>query len=381
MRARGPWLDGLSRPIVEVSPIRGGATQRNRFELDVQAQRVVFGAGRIRDVPDELTSLGVSRALLIATRSAKEVADQIAGYLGRRLVTRIHEVAQHVPAGDVVAALDLVTETSPDGLVTIGGGSAVGLGKAVAVQTSLPLLAVPTTYSGSEATPIYGITGEHKRTARDPRALPRVVVYDPALTLPLPRQVTITSGLNAMAHCVEALYAPGANPVTTLLAREGISLLGRALPVAATRPADLPARTDALRAAYLAGWSLTTAGTALHHTLCHVIGGTHGIDHGALHAALLPYVAAYNAPFAPEAMSVVADALGTSDGPAALRRLAEDLGAPTDLASLGLPESALEEAVGRAITAVGGRNPRPVDPASLRRMLDDACAGRPPGEY
>ena len=347
----------------------------------MQAQRVVFGTGRVRDVPDELSSLGVGRALLIATQSAKPTADHLTNALGPNVVARVHEVVQHVPAGDVAAAMALVSETSPDGIVAVGGGSAIGLGKAAAVQTDLPLLAVPTTYSGSEATPIYGVTNEHKRTGRDPRALPRVVVYDPALTASMPRQVTATSGLNALAHGVEALYAPGANPVTGLLAREAIDILARALPVAATRTDNLQARADALYAAYLAGWSIATAGTALHHTLCHVIGGTHAVGHGALHAVLLPYVVAYNAPAIPDSTAVVADALGTTDGPAGLRRLAEELGAPTSLASLGLPEHALDDAVERTVVAVRNRNPRPVEPASLRRMLDDAYAGRPPGHY
>lgn len=345
------------------------------------AQRVVFGAGRVHDVPVELTSIGVGRVLLVATRSAKPAADELADALGPAVVARIHEVVQHVPERDVSAALGLAAETSPDGVVTIGGGSAIGLGKAVAVEAGLPLLAVPTTYSGSEATPVYGVTGEHKRTTRDPRALPRVVVYDPGLTTSMPPHVTATSGLNAVAHCVEALYSPGANPVTDLLAAEAIRLMAQALPVAVDRPDDMQARSDALEAAYLAGWSTATAGTALHHTLCHVIGGTYAVSHGALHAVLLPYVAAYNAPAAPDALAAVARALGTSDAPAGLRRLADRLGAPTDLSSLGLPDAALDEVVARAITGVGSRNPRTVDATSLRRMLDDAYAGRPPGHY
>jgi maleylacetate reductase len=347
----------------------------------MRAQRVVFGAGRVRDVPEELSSLGLTRVLLIATRSAKAAADDLTSSLGATVVARIHEVVQHVPERDVETALDLVGATAPDGIVTIGGGSAIGLGKAVAVETGLPVVAVPTTYSGSEATPVYGVTGQHKRTARDSRALPHVVVYDPELTFTMPPHVTATSGLNAVAHCVEALYAPGANPVTDVLAAEAIRLLAQSLPVAVTRPDDLPARVAALEAAYLGGWSLATAGSALHHTLCHVIGGTHHLRHGDLHAVLLPYVAAYNAPAAPDAMAAVARALGTPDAPAGLRHLAEELDAPTDLAALGLPQAALDDAVARAITAVGTRNPRTPDAASLRRMLDDAYAGRPPGRY
>ncbi len=297
------------------------------------------------------------------------------------MVARIPKVAQHVPEDDVAAALDLLARTAADGVVSMGGGSAIGLGKAIAVRTGVPLVAVPTTYSGSEATPIFGVTGEHKQTGRDPRALPRTVVYDPELTFTMPQRVTAASGLNALAHCVEALYARGANPVTDLFAREGIRLLALALPVAVARPGDLPARTAALYAAYLAGWSMATAGTALHHTLCHVLGGTYALGHAEVHSVLLPYVASYNAAAAPDAMAAVAQALGTSDAPVGLRRLAETLGAPTDLASLGLPSSALDDAVRRAVPAVGSRNPRTVDARSLRRLLDDAYAGKPPGRY
>lgn len=351
------------------------------FELDVQAQRVVFGVGRVDDLPDELETLRLGRVLLVGTRSAKAVADRLAAALGRRVAGRVGEVVQHVPVAEVAAAMDLVTSAEADGVVAVGGGSAVGLGKAVAVQTRLPLVAVPTTYSGSEATPVYGVTREHKQTARDLRALPRVVVYDPALTTTMPRTLTATSGLNALAHCVEALYATGANPVTDLLAQEGIRLLARALPAAAGTPTDLAARSDALYGAYLAGWSMATAGTALHHTLCHVLGGTHAADHSGLHAVLLPYVAAYNAPAAPDAMERAGAALGTTDVPAALRRLAEGLGAPTDLASLGVPASALHDAAERSVASVGRRNPRPVDAHTLRLLLADAHAGRPPGSY
>lgn len=351
------------------------------YELDVLPQRVVFGVGRVGDVPAELQSLHVSRVLVVATRSAKPVADALAERLGTAVVGRIHEVAQHVPADDAGTAVGLATASNADGVVAIGGGSAIGLGKAVAVETGLPLTAVPTTYSGSEVTPIFGVTGEHKRTGRDPRALPRLVVYDPALTTSMPRQVTATSGLNAIAHCVEALYSPGVDPVTTLLAEEGVRLLAEALPVAVETPSDVAARSTALHGAYLGGRSLASAGTALHHTLCHVIGGTYRLPHGDLHAVLLPYVTAYNAGAAPQAVHRVATALGTTDAAVGLRRLAESLGAPTSLTTLGLSQQVLDDVVDRTIAAIGDRNPRPVDARSLSRMLDDAYSGSPPTSY
>ena len=351
------------------------------FEHAPTPQRVVFGAGRVAEVGRELDRLSLSRVLLVATRSAKQPADDLVERLGGRVVGRIHEVVQHVPATHAADAVAHARACEADALVTIGGGSATGLGKAVAVETGLPLVAVPTTYAGSEATPIFGLTGEHKRTGRDARALPRTVVYDPALTLHMPAHVTATSGLNAVAHCAEALWATANEPIGELLAEEGLRRLAASLPSAVRAPDDLVARSNALYGAYLAGSALAAVGTALHHTLCHVIGGTHRLGHGEVHAVLLPYVTAYNATAAPTAMARIASALDTSDAPSGLRALAETLGAPTSLASLGLPRQALDDAADRTVVALGDRNPRPVDSPSLRRMLDDAYTGSPPGHY
>jgi len=353
-----------------------------RFELDLHAQRVLFGAGRIDDVPDEVDALGMRQVMLVATRSAKSAADRISERLGSRVVARESEVVQHVPAANVASTTQIAVETGADGILTVGGGSATGLGKAVAVQTGLRLVAVPTTYAGSEATAMFGITGEQKRTGRDLRALPRVVIYDPELTTGMPQRLTATSGLNAMAHCVEALYALGANPVTEALALEGVRRLAAALPVVVDSPGDLAARGGALVGAYLAGLSMEQAGTALHHVLCHAIGGDYRGDHGDVHAVLLPYVAGYNSAGATGPLGLVASALsGSTDAASALRGLAERLGAPTDLASIGVPQDALDSTAERAVGAVGERNPRRPDAPSLRRLLDDAYAGRPPGTY
>ena len=352
-----------------------------RFELDIRSQRVVFGAGRVSDVPDEVGRLGLRRLLVVSTRSAKAAADELVERLGALVVARVDEVVQHVPEGAVSSTVETAVARGSDGTVAIGGGSATGLGKAVSLVTGVPLLSVPTTYAGSEATSVYGVTGQHKRTGRDPRVLPRVIVYDPLLTTGMPAALTATSGMNALAHCVEALYSQGANPITSTLAMQGIRLLAAALPRAVDSPTAPTPRSEALLGAYLAGWSMETAGTALHHLLCHAIGGTHRVDHAGAHAVLLPYVAAYNAPAAPEALGRVAEALDVTDAAHGLRSLAEHLHAPTDLASLGLPEDALDDVVERVLAAVGDRNPRHPDTSSLRRLLDDAFAGRPPGAY
>jgi maleylacetate reductase len=348
------------------------------FALEALPQRIVFGVGAVAGVPDEVDRLGLHRVMLIAGGSAKPAGDDVAERLGVRVAGRWSEVRQHVPEALAAHARAAAAEAGADGVLTVGGGSATGLGKAVTVHTGLPLVAVPTTYAGSEATPFWGITGERKRTGRDPRVLPRTVVYDPALTTGLPARATGTTGFNALAHCVEALYAPRANPVTALLAEAGLRRLARALPAAVAAPDDLAARSDALLGAYLAGAALGTAGTALHHTICHVLGGSFGLVHGEANAVLLPHVVALNGAAAPDMARAVAGALGAEEPAAGLRALAERLGLPTSLAAIGMPRDGLDAAAEQAVAAVGDRNPRPVDVPTVRRMLDDAYAGRPP---
>lgn len=352
------------------------------FTYDALPGRVIFGAGASDRVGDEVERLGGGRVLLITAGSSAPVGDRIAAQLGGRLVGRFDRVAQHVPEGLAAEAREAAAETGADTLLTVGGGSAIGLAKAIAVETGIAILAVPTTYSGSEMTPFYGITGEHKQTGRDPKALPRAVVYDPTLTTALPPSVTGPSGMNALAHCVEALYAPGTNPVVGLMAEEGVRALGRALPAAVRRPDDLEARSDALYGAYLAGAALAVAGIALHHKLCHVLGGTYGLVHGNVHSVVLPYAVAYNAPAVRGEMARVAAALGgPADAGAAaglLYDLAVSIGVPTSLRAIGMPEDGLRPAAERTADSVGTENPRPVDATSLERLLAAAYEGRRP---
>jgi maleylacetate reductase len=273
------------------------------FVYDVPASRVVFGVGRIRQVPDEVELLGAERVLLIAGGREKKYADELAVALGSRLVDRIGEVVMHVPAALAAAAHEQTEQSRADLLVCLGGGSAIGLAKAVALRTRLPILAVPTTYAGSEMTPIWGVTdGGRKTTGRDRTVLPATVVYDPALTTSLPADISAASGMNALAHLVEGLYAPDASPVTAVLAEEGIRALADALPRVVVAPGDLDARACALYGAWLAGWVLGTAGMGLHHKICHVLGGAYNLPHAGTHSAVLPFVTAYNAPAAPAAM-------------------------------------------------------------------------------
>lgn len=352
------------------------------FTYDALPGRVRFGIGAVEHVPEELEALGGQRVLLVTDPQVKSRGDRLAERIGGRLAGRVDDVRQHVPAELAARAVAAARDVAADSLLTVGGGSATGLGKAVAVETGLPILAVPTTYAGSEMTPIYGITGEHKRTGRDLRVLPKVVVYDPALTVGLPPQVTGPSGFNALAHCIEALYAPGTSPVIALLAEEGIRALGRSLPAAVERPDDLDARSDVLYGAYLAGAALAVAGVALHHKLCHVLGGTFGLIHAEVNAVVLPYATAYNAPAVPNALARVAAALGGPADAAAAGGLLHDLGtaigSPMSLAALGMPRDGLAAAAEQAVAEVGTTNPRTVDVTSLRQLLDDAYSGRRP---
>jgi maleylacetate reductase len=344
------------------------------FTYDGMPQRILFGVGRLTELAGELDRLSARRLVLIADTSQKDTADDLVVTLGERVVARLYEVRQHVPEALAEHAIQAAVSAGADGLITLGGGSATGLGKAVAHHLGLPVVAIPSTYAGSEATPIYGITGRHKVTGRDERVLPRVVIYDPALTVSLPGRTTGTTSFNAMAHCIEALYSPGANPISSLLAMEGLARFATWLPVAVSTPTDIEARSNLLFGAYLAGSSFAVAGTALHHKLCHVLGGTFGLDHGEANSVMLPYVVAFNA-------SATADALHgvgvTADG---LRDLAEQLDLPTSLAEIGMPAAGLDEAAELGVAAVGSANPRPVDVAGLRQLLEDAYVGRWPAE-
>jgi maleylacetate reductase len=361
-----------------VTGLAGGALPA--FEHEALAGRVVFGTGAVDGVAAEVAGLEVERALVIAAGSSTPVGDRIADRRGERYGGSFAEVRQHVPEDLAAAARGAARATGIDGVVAVGGGSAVGLAKAVAVDLDVPIVAVPTTYSGSEMTPIYGITGRHKVTGRDLRALPRVVVYDPALTVGLPPGVTGASGFNAMAHGVEALYAPGADPVAALYAEAAIRALAAGLPGAVDDGTDLGARTTALFGAHLAGRALAVAGTALHHKVCHVLGGTFGLDHGRANAVVLPHAALVMSRHHPAALARVAQALGgpADAEPAAaaglLADLADRLGTPTSLAALGMPADGLDEAASLAASAVGGA----IEVDEIRALLDAAYHGRRP---
>jgi maleylacetate reductase len=344
------------------------------FRHEPPPGRVRFGPGTLELVPDEVALLGGNRVLLVASASATASAQRLAARLGDRLAATWTRTAQHVPEGLVDAALGRAREVRADVVVSVGGGSATGLAKAVAAGTGLPVVAVPTTYAGSEVTAIYGITGTHKLTRRDPRVQPRVIVYDPELTRDLPARTTVTSGFNALAHCVEALYAPGTDPICALHAAEGIRVLFSALPAVVRDPADLDARGAAMYGAYLAGTALADAGTGAHHTMCHVLGGDYGLVHAEVHTVLLPHVTALRQA-SPDPVGRVLD---NADPAGALADLAARLDAPRGLAEIGMPGDELGVAAKRVCDAVAGASAPAYDLPTIRTLLDDAFHCRRP---
>jgi len=354
------------------------------FVHEAPASRVVFGLGSRGVVGDEVHRLGLSRVLVIHGRHEAAYADEILAALGPRGVGRFDDVAMHVPVATAQAVVALAERSGADGLIAVGGGSAIGAAKAVARQTGLPIIAVPTTYAGSEMTPIWGLTdGGRKTTGRDPRVQPRTVIYDPEVTLSLPVDVSAASGMNALAHLVEALYAPAVSPLLVITAQEGIRALAAGLPAVVADPEDGIARSDALYGAWLAGWTLGVTVMGVHHKICHVLGGTWNLPHAATHSAVLPYATDFNAPAAPEAMEHIVRALASSGRLAdtaagGLWDLARDLGAPTSLAALGLPEEAVGTAA-RLVVDARPTNPREVDELGIRGLLAEALAGNRPG--
>jgi maleylacetate reductase len=346
------------------------------FAYDALPGRVLFGVGAVEHLGEEVDRLGGRRVLAIA---GKRAVDGLVERLGGRWAASFTDVQQHVPVEAAARAVAAAADAGADCLVAMGGGSATGMAKAVALEHPAPILAVPTTYAGSEVTPIYGLTGpDGKRTGRDLRVLPRAVVYDPALTTGLPAEVTGPSGMNALAHCVEATYAPGANPVTSLLAEEGARLLQRGLPGAVADPADLAARTDALLGAFMAGSAMAVAGVGIHHQLCHLLGGAYRLPHAGLHAVVLPHVVRFVAPAARHQMAGLAGALGVDDVAGGIWELGRRLGTPASLAELGLAEAELDRAAEQAVARVV-QTPRRAGVTELRALLGAAWrGGRPP---
>ncbi len=349
-------------------------TTPTRLEYEALPSRVVFGVGSVAGVGAELERLGSRRALLIDGLVDAAVAASVAALIGSRHAGTLGGVRQHVPADLVASARSTAATLEADALVALGGGSAIGLAKAIALDARLPIVAVPTTYAGSEMTPIWGITTDaRKQTGRDLVVLPRAVVYDPGLTVTFPAAASAASGMNAIAHCVEALWTAQANPVTDALATEGIAVLAAGLCGVVRDPSDLEARSVALRGAWLGGTALAIGGTALHHKICHVLGGAFDLPHAEVHAHVLPAVVEHFRTAAPAALERVARALDAEDAVSGLRELASDLGLSGGLRELGLDDDRIELA-SELIASAAPSIPAAVTRDDVRGILQQAAA-------
>ena len=348
------------------------------FVFDQPASRVIFGIDAIDRLAEELKRLGASRALVLSTPEQRREAEEAARLLGGFGVGIFSQAVMHVPMETARAAREMARHLNADCCVAVGGGSTIGLAKAIALESDLPILAVPTTFAGSEMTPIYGLTERGmKKTGRDRRVLPKTVIYDPALTMSLPARIAGPSGMNAIAHCVEGLYAHDGNPLISLFAAEGIRALARSLPIIVRESQNIEARSDALYGAWLAGVVLGAVSIGIHHKLCHTLGGAFNLPHADLHTVILPHAVAFNRDAAPDSMRIVADALGVKEAAQGLYDLAVGIGAPVALKDIGMPADGLERAAEMA-TRNPYPNPRPVDYAGVLELLRNAYSGSRP---
>jgi maleylacetate reductase len=349
-----------------------------RFTHDTLPQRVVFASGAAGDaVAAEVARLGGERTMVVAGENEAELADAVTA--GVPVVLRHREVVMHVPGDVADRARSAAGAHAVDTIVSVGGGSTTGLAKAVALTTGLPIVAVPTTYAGSEATNVWGLTEDgRKTTGVDDRVLPKAVVYDASLLLSLPVGLSVASGLNALAHCVDSLWAPRADPINAALALEGVRGLAAGLRDVARDPRDLDGRERTLYGAYLAAVAFASAGSGLHHKICHVLGGMFDLPHAQTHAVVLPYVLAFNAPFVPEVERRLAAAFDAPTAREGLGRLRRELDAPPALRDLGMPESGIGAAADAVLAGVPAGNPAPVTGQNLEELLHDAWKGQEP---
>ncbi len=341
-------------------------------------QTVAFGAGIRRDIAAHVEQAGVSRVLVLTTPHQRDLGQELAESLGERAVGLCATAAMHTPVEVSEAAAARLAELRADSVLAAGGGSTVGLGKALALRTGVQQIVLPTTYAGSECTPILGQTeGGVKTTMKDAKLLPGTVLYDPELVATLPVAMTVTSALNAMAHAVEALYAQDRTEETDQLAMLGLQAFRGSLPAVMADPSDLVAREATQRGAWACGTVLGRVGMALHHKLCHTLGGSFELPHAETHAIVLPHAIAYNAAAVPDLLAPVGALFGADDPATAVWSFARDLGAPTALKDLGLMEADLDTAAEIAIRNPYW-NPREITREGLRALLERAWSGAAP---
>ena len=345
------------------------------FVFDQPASRVIFGVGALERLREEAERLGMKRPLFISTPGRRKDAEKAAQSLTGMTPAMHAEAVMHVPIETIRAAQSVAKAHNADSIIAFGGGSAIDLSKAVALECDLPIAAVPTTYGGSEVTPFYGYTEEGiKKGKRDRKMLPKTVLYDPALTVSLPAHVAGPSGMNAIAHCAEGLYARDANPIMSLLAAEGIRALSRSLPNIVREPENLDARTNALYGSWLAGVVLGSVGMAIHHNISHVLGGSFNLLHANVHTIVLPHALAFNREAAPEAMRIIANALDVPDAAGGVYDLAVRIGAPVALKDIGMPAGGLDRAA-KLVCDHPYYNPRPIEYSAIRELLENAYHG------
>jgi alcohol dehydrogenase class IV len=347
-----------------------------KFDYAIRASRIVFGRGRAAtSLADEADRLGFQRVLLVSSeREYAEAAASLADVLGERVVSRFTGVRQHVPASVADEVRALAAKDRVDGILSIGGGSTTGTAKILALTSGIPILAIPTTYAGSELTPVWGMTtAARKSTGVDHRVQPRTVIYDSNLVVGLPFDMAVASGLNAMAHCIEALWSERSNPAAAALAVEGVRALGSGLHLL---PSDSAAGADLLQyGGMLGGMSFATVGSGLHHKICHVLGGAFDLPHAQTHAVVLPNVVEFTAPGAPENAARIAAALGSTSAGDGLRALVDEVGAPRTLRELGMRPDQLDEAIDLVAAKLPIDNPRPVTREAIADILGAAYGG------
>lgn len=348
------------------------------FTHQTLRQRVVFAPGQAAArVGDEVRRLGAERVMVIVSGSAAEKVTDFTEHFPVALWHR--EVVMHVPAEVADRAVAAAEVGDIDLIVSVGGGSATGLAKAVALETRIPIIAVPTTFAGSEATNVWGRTeNARKRTGTDDAVLPTTVVYDAQLLTELPHDLAVSSGLNALAHCIDSMWAPRADPINAALALEGIRALNRGLPQLGPGDDGLSGLEDTLYGAYLAAVAFASAGSGMHHKIAHVLGGTFGLPHAQTHAILLPHILAFNAPGVPDAEARMAEAFDAETAVEGLRRLREAVGAPSALSEIGFSPGDIPEAVDLSLSAIPESNPQPVTRENLTALLTAATNGVQP---
>lgn len=345
------------------------------FDHTTLGQRAIFGTGLAeKNMVKVIEEIGARRVLLIASGFAGLLVDAVVA--NTPVVARIQDVVQHVPVLRGRAAVAVAREQGADLVVAIGGGSAIGLAKVVARDTGLSIVAVPSTFAGSEATNVWGHTyGEHKTTGVDDRVLPKIVIYDAALSKSLPGRLATASGLNAVAHAVDGMWAPRADPINTALGAEGLRALIPGLRALNSNPDDLEAREQILYGAYLAAVAFASAGSGIHHKICHVLGGAYRLSHAEMHAILLPYVTSFNASAAPGANARLREILDCKNVATGLYELRKELGVADSLADLGLKEEDIPDAARLAFEAIPASNPRPFTYADIMGIIHGAWSG------